>query len=128
MFEDLHPAASLIQGWGNSVNMVQGIDSSYDGVFLVGYHAGAPNRRAVLSHTLTLGLNWIKVNGQIINEAGWAGVLAGHYNVPVAFLSGDDQAVIEAKEQFENIETVQVKQSMGRAGRLHDKWLDIAIP
>ena len=59
-------------------------------------------------------LNWIKINGDIVNEAGWAGILAGHYNVPVAFLAGDDQAVIEAKKQFENIETVQVKQSMGR--------------
>ncbi len=114
VFDDLHPAASLIQGWGNSINMIQGIDHSFDGVFFVGYHAGAQNKRGVLSHTLYRGINWIKINGKIVNEAGWAGVLAGHYNVPAAFLSGDDQAVIEAKEQFENIETVQVKQSMGR--------------
>ncbi len=75
---------------------------------------GDKTNEGVLSHTLSTNLNWIKINGNIVNEAGWAGVLAGHYNVPVAFLAGDDQAVIEAKEQFENIETVQVKQSMGR--------------
>ena len=114
LFEDLHPAVSLIQGWGNSVNMIQGVDNTFDGIFLVGYHAGGSNRGAVLSHTLSTGINWIKVNGKIVNEAGWAGVLAGHYDVPIAFLSGDDQATLEAQEQFDHIETVAVKQSMGR--------------
>lgn len=113
-FEDLHPQASLIQGWGSTVNMIQGIDTTYHGIFLVGYHAGGHARSAALSHTLSLGIHSIKVNGKQINEAGWAGVLAGHYDVPIAFLSGDDHATQEAHEQFENIETVAVKQSMGR--------------
>ncbi len=48
VFEDLHPAASLIQGWGNFFNMIQGIDNSFSGVFLVGYHAGGQNKRGGL--------------------------------------------------------------------------------
>jgi D-amino peptidase len=114
IFENLHPKASLIQGWGNFFNMVQGIDNSFSGVFLVGYHAGGQNNCGVLSHTLTRNLNWIRIDNNIFNEAGWAGILAGFYDVPIAFLSGDDQAALEAKEQFENIETVQVKQSISR--------------
>lgn len=112
--EDLHPEASLIQGWGNGINMVQGIDNSYDGVLLVGYHAGAENKNGVLAHTLTRSIRSITINGKMVNEAGWAGLFAGHYNVPVIFLSGDDHAVAEAKEQFDAIETVEVKLSIAR--------------
>ena len=31
--ELLHPAASIIQGWGNGLNMAESLDTSYKGIF-----------------------------------------------------------------------------------------------
>jgi len=112
--EALHPKAQLLQGWGAQGNMVASVDDSYRGVFLVGYHAGGQNSRAVLSHTFLTIYHSIRVNGQLINEAGISALYAGHFGVPVAFLSGDDHAVLEAKEQLGNIVTVMVKKSFAR--------------
>lgn len=112
--EKLHPKANLVQGWGHSMSMVYPLDDSYKGVFLVGYHAGATNNDAVLAHTYTGFIHSIKINNKLITEAGIAAINAGIQNVPVAFISGDNFAVAEAKEQLENIVGVVVKESFAR--------------
>lgn len=113
--EKLHPKAHMIQGWGGSMNMVSSLDETYRGVFLVGYHAGGQNLNAVLAHTCSANIQKITINDMLINESGIVGLYAGYYGVPVAFISGDNYAVAEAKQQFgENIVGVEVKQSLGR--------------
>lgn len=112
---ELHPKAQLIQGWGANLNMVESVDRSFKGVFLVGYHAGGQNSRAVLAHTLSSMIRCIKINGELVNEAGVAALFAGIFDVPVAFLSGDDHAAREAKQQLGDIVTVVVKTSIDRA-------------
>jgi D-amino peptidase len=112
---DLHPKANLIQGWGPSLNMLEGLDQSFKGIFLVGYHAGGENNKAVLSHSFSSQIHYIKVNDMILNEAGVAALYAGYFNVPVVFISGDDHAIKEAKKQINNnIVGAVVKQSFGR--------------
>lgn len=113
--ERLHPRASLLQGWGNSMNMVEAIDETYSGVFLVGYHAGGHNNEAVLAHTSSTNVHSVTINNVLLNETGIAALYAGHYGVPVAFVSGDDHAAKEAKQQLgENITAIAVKQSIAR--------------
>lgn len=112
--EKLHPKANLIQGWGASQNMLAGLDQTFKGVFLVGYHAGGQNNRAVLGHTLHSLIHYVKINGKLVNETGIAAFYAGYYNVPVAFISGDDFAVAEAQEQLGDVVGVAVKQSLAR--------------
>ncbi|MBF0300878.1 MAG: M55 family metallopeptidase [Oligoflexia bacterium] len=112
----LDSRAQLLQGWDSSTNMVYPVDDSYSGVFLVGYHSGATNLRGVLSHTY--GVRSVKINGMSLTETGIAAWYAGHYNVPIIFCSGDDQAVIEAKEQLPQIEIVEVKKSINRHSSL----------
>src|SRR5690348_6466999 len=48
--EMLHPKATLIQGRLKHLFMVEGLDDSFDGMFLVGYHASAGIRDGVLNH------------------------------------------------------------------------------
>lgn len=113
--EQLHPKARLIQGWDAQQNMLTGLDRSFKGVFLVGYHAGGQNIKAVLGHTMCSLINYVKVNDKIVNETGLLALYAGYFDVPVAFISGDDCAVAEAQEQLgNNIVGVAVKQSYGR--------------
>ncbi|EKD45634.1 MAG: hypothetical protein ACD_69C00201G0004, partial [uncultured bacterium] len=112
--EELHPKANLIQGWGPVQDMLAGLNSSFSGVFLVGYHASGSNNKAVLGHTLNSLVHYIKVNDQFVNETGIAALYAGHYDVPIAFVSGDDCAISEARKQLNDVVGVVVKQSFAR--------------
>ena len=112
--ETLHPKANLIQGWGGNLNMLTGLDNTFKGVFLVGYHGGGQNNKAVLGHTMSSIIHYVKLNGKIINETGIAALYAGYYDVPIVFISGDDQAVSEAQEQLGNVVGVVVKKSLAR--------------
>jgi D-amino peptidase len=120
--ERLHPAAHLLQGWGNSMNMLEGLDNTYKGVFLVGYHGGGQGTHAVLGHSFSKVIHSLKLNGELINETGVAALYAGHHNVPIAFISGDNYAIAEAKEQladnFSHAVGVVVKESYGRDSAL----------
>jgi D-amino peptidase len=120
--ERLHPAAYLLQGWGNSMNMLEGLDNTYKDVFLVGYHGGGQGSEAVLGHSFSKIIHSLMVNGKMINETGIAALYAGYHGVPVAFISGDDYAIAEAKEQlgddFSNAIGIVVKESYGRDSAL----------
>lgn len=114
--EQLHPSAKLIQGWNATQNMLTGLTSDFMGVFFVGYHAGGNNVNAVLGHTMHSIIHTIKVNNKLLNETGLFALYAGNLNIPVVFISGDNHAIIEAKEQLgEEIVCVVVKESYGRA-------------
>lgn len=112
--EELHPKANLIQGWGPTQNMLAGLDQTFTGVFLVGYHAAGTNNKAILGHTLSSVVHYIKINDALVNETGMAAFYASHFNIPVAFISGDDCAVNEARAQLGDIVGVVVKQSFSR--------------
>jgi|WetSurMetagenome_2_1015567.scaffolds.fasta_scaffold190155_1 D-amino peptidase len=112
--EKLHPKAHLMQGWGNSMNMIAPVDTSFKGVFLVGYHAGGQNNDAVLGHTWSSLIHYVKINDTIVNETGIVATYAGHFDVPIVFISGDDHAVREAKALIPNITGVIVKESYAR--------------
>lgn len=116
--ERLHPQAQLLQGWGDEMNMLAALDDTYCGVFLVGYHAGGQDIEAVLGHTFSSVVHYVKVNDQIINETGIAAFYAGHFDVPVVFISGDDHAVAEAKTQVPGITGAVVKESFSRDSAL----------
>lgn len=115
--ERLNPAVYLYQGWGDRINMLEGLAASFRGVFLVGYHAGATNNRALLAHTLSSSIHFLKVNSQIINETGVAALYAAHYKVPIALVSGDNHAINEAQQQLNGVGDIvyaQVKESHAR--------------
>jgi D-amino peptidase len=115
--ERLHPQANLMQGWGNNLNMLDPpLDNSYKDVYLVGYHAGGDNLDAVLGHMYSSVVHEVKVNDLVINETGIAALYAGHRNVPIAFISGDNHVMREARKQLQGIDFVGVvvKESYGR--------------
>ena len=87
-----------------------------DGMFLLGYHAGAGTERGAMEHTMTSAA-WHKyvVNGRPFGEVGIDADLAGWEGVPVVLVSGDDKLCGEAREFLgDQIEAVCVKQGVGR--------------
>jgi D-amino peptidase len=109
--ELLDPRVELIRGGPTPLGMMQGIDSSFAAVVFIGYHAGE-GQPGVLSHSFT-GSWEIKINNQVVPEAGFNAAIAGDFGVPVVFLSGDQIICDEARRLLGAIETVAVKQAIG---------------
>ncbi|WP_409341547.1 M55 family metallopeptidase [Paenibacillus sp. MBLB4367] len=97
--------------------------SPFDALLLIGYHAMEGTPGAVLAHTQSHE-NWhsYSVNGQTYGEIGQLALIAGHYGVPVVFISGDRAAVEEARSLLgEDLPGVTVKNghAHGKATCLH---------
>ncbi len=110
--ELLHPKATVIQGRLKPMFMVEGLDSSFDGVFFVGYHASAGVRDAVLNHAYHP--YEVRYNGVVYSEAGINASVAGHYGVPIALVTGDDAAVRDAERTLPSHVGVSVKRGITR--------------
>ncbi len=113
---DLHPSATLITGSPKPLSMMQGIDASYAAVVFIGYHASEGTTDAVLDHTISGGtVSSIKVNGTEMPELGLNALLAGKFNVPVVFISGDKAVCEQAKILLgSSVVTVAVKEGIGK--------------
>ncbi|RKY86870.1 hypothetical protein DRQ09_05455 [candidate division KSB1 bacterium] len=120
LIEELNPAAKLLRDWsGGYMSMMEGIDETFDAVIFVGYHAKAGTPNAVLEHTMTGSIMDVKINGISVPEAGINAAIAGYFNVPVVFISGDKAVCEQAKSLFGDIETVAVKKGLGSNAALN---------
>ena len=108
--------ARLLRDWsGGPKSMMEGIDESFDAVIFIGYHAKAGTPDALLEHTMTGNVTNISINGVSLPEAGVNALIAGLYDVPVAFVAGDKALCQQAGELFGSVETVAVKEGIGGA-------------
>ncbi len=111
---DLSPGAEYVTGKPRP-SWLPLLDETFDAVFLIGYHAMAGTRPAVLEHTQS-SASWrnFYINGRKFGEIGQAAAIAGHFNVPVVFQSGDKASCEEAREFLGHIETAAVKEALTR--------------
>jgi len=87
-----------------------GMDQTVAGLMLPGHHARASTERAFMPHTWSR--EWVDfaINGQSVGEIGIETCFAGHWNVPLIFVQGDDAAGFETRQQFPGVVTAVVKQ------------------
>lgn len=111
---ELHEQATLIQGRVKHAFMVEGLDDTFDAVFLVGYHAAAGVRDGVLNHAFHP--YELRYNGTVFSETGLTASIAGHYGVPVALVTGDDAAIRDAEALLPAHVGVSVKRGISRMG------------
>ncbi len=114
----LRPEARLIREWNGPLSMMEGLDKTFDAVVFIGNHARAGTPNAVLKHTMSLGLFDVILNGVRLPEAAWNAAIAGFFDVPVVFLSGDSAICNQIKEIIGPIETVAVKDGIGKAASM----------
>jgi D-amino peptidase len=107
---DLDPRAKLIKR-GRMSSYLPGLDRSFTHLALVGSHAMAGSG-GLLSHTYSLNIKTVRLNGERIGEIGLSFLYARHFGVSPVFLSGDDSAVAEAKHYNKEITAVTVKRSV----------------
>ena len=94
--------------------MVLTIERGYDAVLFVGYHAKAGTQDGVLSHTMAKFVDEFTLNGISLPEMGYNALVAGMYDTPVVYLSGDTAACRQAKELFGDIVTTAVKEGLSK--------------
>lgn len=115
LIEELDPRAILNTGTPMPLSMVHSVDQGVDGALFVGYHARSGAQKAILDHTWSDGrVSELWINDRPFGEAGLNGAVCGHFGVPVIMISGDQTACAEARDFFGGLETVEVKQAIGR--------------
>ena len=82
------------------------------GLMLMGHHAKAGTEHAFLPHTNNL--EWVdfRINGQSVGEIGIEGCYAGHWDVPVILVHGDEALGKEAAALFPGVVTACVKRAV----------------
>lgn len=118
LIEELDSRARLNTGSPSPFSMMQGIDDNPapEAVMFVGYHGMLGTKKAILDHTWSsVRIRALYLNDQLVGEIGLNSYLAGHYNVPIIALTGDQHACEEAQNFVgAALEIAVVKNATGR--------------
>jgi D-amino peptidase len=114
LIERFPPDVRIVRSWPRRLQMMAGIDQTFDAAIYIGYHASTTNPTGVRAHTFSSAtLTRVALNGVEMSEGSWNAAIAGHFNVPVVMVSGDDAAVAEIRKVVGNLEAVETKTSLG---------------
>jgi|SRR5579884_246193 len=112
---ELHHHASYLSGRHKPLYMMEGLDGTFDAVFMVAYHGAVGADRAVLSHTYNPAAVWeVRLNGVAVGESALNALVALHHRVPVLLITGDEATAREAQPFLPEVEAVVVKRSITR--------------
>lgn len=109
----LGPRVRYLQGNIKPFGMVEGLDSTFDAVIFVGFHARAGTADAFLAHTGSGAIAGLWVNGTEVGEGGLNALFAGSLGVPVIAASGDSAFTTEIRAMVPGIHTVATKTAVG---------------
>lgn len=114
LIEKLPKNILLVRGFPRPLMMMQGIGATFDGVIFLGYHSSTTNPQGVRAHTMSSArLADVRLNNISMPEGGINAAIAGHFNVPVIMVSGDDAAVKEVTALLGDVEGAIVKWNYG---------------
>ena len=114
LIEQFPADVRVIRSWPRRLGMMAGVDEQVDAAIFIGYHAGTNNTAGVRAHTFSsANLTRVALNGVNVTEGSWNAAIAGHYNVPVVMMSGDDAAIAEVRKAVGNVEAAETKRSLG---------------
>ena len=114
LIEKLPKNIFVVRGFPRPLTMMQGIDETFDGVIFLGYHSSTTNPSGVRAHSFSSArLADVRLNNVSMSEGSFNAAVAGHFNVPVIMVSGDDAAVKEVSSIVGDIEGAIVKWNYG---------------
>ena len=112
---EIDSRAELIQGASGCCRF-PGIDEC-DGLILLGYHAMAGTKNAVLEHTYSsTAIQNMWLNGKLAGEFAIDAVIAAEHGIPTIMASGDEKLCAEAQEFLPEVVTCQVKTALATYG------------
>ena len=105
---------TLLRGWtGHPYVMVEGIDKTFDAALFVGYHSAAGRPGNPLSHTISGGLVYMKINGIVASEFMIYSYACALEGVPSVFLSGDKMLCDDSVSLHPCLVPCPVKEGIG---------------
>jgi len=105
---------SWIRGYPRPFYMMEGLDSSFNLVMFIGYHARIGSWHGVMDHSYSSSAIYnIRLNGTEVGEVEINTYFAGWHGVPVGLVSGDDILRHQLKG-FLDVPYVQTKEGIGR--------------
>ena len=109
--------AQINRSWSGDVyEMMSGIQrGDWDAVAMTGYHAAACSTGNPLSHTMSLGVDFMEINGERASEFMLNAYMAGYHDVPVCFVSGDAAVCEAARRLIPSIAVVPVNKGDGNS-------------
>ena len=104
----IHPRAKLIIG---DLGVTMTLERGYTAIGFVGQHARANRKGGIMAHSYSsLGIQTMLMNGKPVGEIETRAALAGAFNVPVIFLSGDQAAADDLRAVVPDAEVAVVKE------------------
>ncbi len=118
--EGIHGEAKYLSGAHKPLYMMQGLDSSFDAQFLIGYHGSISGEPSALSHTYNPQVfSGVRLNDAYVGESGINALVGAHYGVPIALVSGDQVTALEMTSFAPDVISVQTKTSVSRFAALN---------
>jgi D-amino peptidase len=104
----IHPRSKLIIG---DLGLTMTLERSYAAIGFIGQHARANRKGGILAHSYSsLGIQTMLLNGKPVGEIETRAALAGAFNTPVIFLSGDQAAAEDLHAVVPDAELAVVKE------------------
>src|SRR5690242_6734955 len=114
LIDKLPDDVRVVRGFPRPLEMMQGLDNSFAAAVFIGYHASEWTVDAVRGHTISSArLLGVRLNGAEVSEGIYNAALAGHFGVPIAFISGDRLAVTQLQKAVAGVEGAIVKEPYG---------------
>lgn len=111
--DELHEDVTLVQGIPRPLLMMEGLQAGFTAAFFIGYHARAGNPSGTLAHSFSgQHVREVRLNREPVSEALFNAAVAGHFDVPVALISGDSELAAEIEEKMPWVEYVVTKWSL----------------
>ena len=119
IWDELDERAELFQGRNDTAKLRFPHIDGCAGLILLGYHAMAGTRGALLEHTYSsASIQNMWMNGKPVGETGLDAAVAADYGIPTILVTGDDYVCREAREWIPGVLTCEVKKSAGCQGAL----------
>ena len=93
-----------------------GLDASFAGLILVGFHSKFGTPGGLLHHSYELDIRDLRLNGVSVGEIGMETAMAGDFGVPLLLVTADSAGCAEAAALVPGVKTVAVKEALGKTG------------
>lgn len=112
-YDDLDERCDILLGTGCE-RCWPGLDESFAGVAMIGYHPMDNTIDGVLAHTFSSkAYQYIKINGVEVGEIAIHAAIAGEKKVPLILVASDDKGVAEARRFMPHVQAVTTKTGLG---------------
>jgi len=116
ILEKLDPRARLVGSASHAPLRSELLDETVHAVAMIGQHSMAGTLHGFIDHTqCPKTICRFKINGDEYGEMGQFALYAGHFGIPLVYVSGDEALCAEARRQFPHAVSTPTKKGTGWA-------------